>query len=159
MSVHDDGAPRWSDPEKKEEVSPRWADEVSKRADALLDSRVKTRSNITSLDFKVELRRQCTDLEPPALILQEDVSRFLKRWFLKDGEHGGYAFREHEVTAEEKKQGKTVYNEYFYAGVKTELTSAADASRETERLTERVEQVAETGDLLWWLNRLKRGGR
>lgn len=133
MSVHDDGPPAWKKPpEPKPDpsaASSEWVSLIAKAADELLVECVARRSTITSLAFKLDLRRRCVDIEPAPRITQEDVSKYLKRWFLgidvvsglpklDDAEHSdvggpayGYAFLEHFTGGPEKNK---TYNEYYF---------------------------------------------
>ncbi len=147
MSVHDDGPPRF-DRKKDKGVEPappmsaatkedpakddQLAEHVKKAAEQLLADYVYKQQTITSLDFKHALRRRTVEMEPTPIISQEDVSRFLKRWFLDQGEKSGYAFREHAALDKDgqPKPGKTVFNEYFYA------PGARDAEKEIEAAVE-----------------------
>lgn len=121
MSVHDDGPPSWREPPKPDPDQPTadWVSPIEKEALKLLSDLIENKDNITSLEFKRLLRVRCIDMEPAPKVVQEDVSKFLKRWFLNVGawddvgggaEKAGYAFREHKSPT----TGGT-YNEYFYA--------------------------------------------
>ena len=141
MSVHDDGAPRWQKKTPDNVPTDAWAS-VSKEADALLRELVLANKSITSLDFKVELRKRCAGYEPQPVVVQEDVSKYLKHWFLGlgaftpgaplggGGSVHGYAFREHKTS-----EGKT-YNEYHHdpeAAQRTEETRVEDEIVEAQK--------------------------
>ncbi len=98
MSVHDDG-------------QPGWTTAVDKIAQEMLRRWVNGKLVVTSLDFKIALRKECATMDPQPNIVQEDVSRFLKRWFLADAKTLGYKFREHKVPTGSP---GTVYNEYYF---------------------------------------------
>ena len=98
MSVHDDGPAEWTN-------------EVNQAANALLYDLTKAKKSITSLDFKVQLRERCANVDPQPRINQDDVSKYLKRWFLKNAKKDGYDYREHKVPAGSP---GTVYNEYYW---------------------------------------------
>ncbi len=120
MSVHDDGPPKFA----PEVTTAPWAVKVNTEAGKLLSQLTASRAPITSLAFKVALRTMCADMEPAPSITQEDVSRYLKRWFLDEGgaPKVGYAFREHRTAETDPKPGQT-FNEYY-----ARETGNADAS-------------------------------
>ncbi len=129
MSVHDDGPPKFA----PEVTTAPWAVQVNTQAGLLLAQLTEARSPITSLGFKVDLRKACAAMEPTPTINQEDVSKYLKRWFLDVGgaPKANYAFREYKTDA-----GKT-FNEY-YARETSSGTPSVDGTGESAGESEAI---------------------
>lgn len=123
MSAHDDGPARWE--KKSAGTEPTQLDEppfpnaaaISTEAEKLLASYVDAKASFTSLDFKKALRIRCADIEPTPIISQDDCSKYLKRWYLGDGQtKHGYTFIEKPALDKDGKQkpDKTVFNVYTW---------------------------------------------
>ncbi len=166
MSVHNDGPASFQAPipppplVNPNQLGDEWRTPIEVKARALLKHLIENHDDITSLAFKIKLRQDCVSLEPAAKIVQEDVSRFLKLWFMgldRDGKEsakewkdvGGagpeasYAFREH-FTDDGKK-----YNEYFWSSAAREdETEMEDAIVQAQ-----VTGEAKPGGVLAWIKR------